>query len=133
MKELGLKKLVWLASGVLLGAGVLLCGANGFANYDGTRLKFYIYTPKSGKCKEAICATAAPVAQSIKLSNRSLNRYRCTGKVQVNVTSEGSTVLDTMRIDEFIEPNVKSFLIKKYQVGEVLTDLDVSGVDCTVI
>ncbi len=130
MKQLAWKKFAGMLSVLAL---VLLVGANVFANYDGTRLKFYIYTPKSGHCKEAICATAAPVAQSIKLSNRSLNRYRCTGKVKVNVTSDGSTLLDTIRMDEFIEPNVKGFVIKKYQVGEVLDGLDVSGVDCTSI
>jgi len=130
MKNLAWKKLAGMLSLLML---ILVAVANVFANYDGTRLKFYIYTPKSGHCKEAICATAAPVAQSIKLTNRSLNRYRCTGKVRINVTSEGSTMLDTIRMDEFIEPNVKGFVVKKYQVGEVLGDLDVSGVDCTSI
>jgi len=104
-----------------------------FANYD-PYLRFFLYAKKQKKCKEgALCTEASKYPQSIRISNGSPYRYRCTGSIKVNVMEGDKTVTETVRIDEFINMSVSSSVIRKYAPGQKLSELNTRGVDCTAI
>ncbi|WP_373531948.1 hypothetical protein [Vampirovibrio sp.] len=122
---------------VTIGLAALLLLAFGsvqaFANYD-PYLRFFVYVKKQKKCKEgALCADPSQAAPSVRVSNGSPYRYRCTGQLTVSVTDGEQTVAETVRVDKFIEPNAASFVIRHYGPGQQLSDLKTSGVDCTAI
>ena len=116
--------------GLLILVGLSLPG---FANYDGTRLTFSIMMKKAGICKKGDCDKSTQDYAVIQVKNRSVNRYRCTGTIKANVTSAESTVTESIRVDEFINPNVKAFVIRKFAPDQTVSDLNTSGIDCTVI
>ncbi|MCE3235396.1 MAG: hypothetical protein K0Q50_1576 [Vampirovibrio sp.] len=119
---------------VLLGLLVMVGTAmQCFANYDGTRLTFSIAVKKAGICKKGDCDKSSQDYPVIQVKNRSYNRYRCTGTLKANVTAEGATVTERIRIDEFINPNVKAFVLRKFAPDQIVSDLNTSGIDCTVI
>ncbi len=123
------KSALLVASLVLLAFGLVEAGAN----YD-PYLRFFIHVKKPKKCKEgSLCATAAQPPQSIRASNGSPYRYRCTGQLKITVDDGEKTVDETIRIDEFIQPNAASFVIRQYASGLKLSDLKTSGIDCTAI
>lgn len=125
-----MKKSAFLvASLVLLALGLVQAGA-----YYEPYLRFFIHVKKAKKCKEgALCATPAQPPQSIRVSNSSPYRYRCTGQVKVTVDDGERTVNETIRIDEFIQPHASSFVIRQYSSGHKLSELKTSGIDCTAI
>jgi hypothetical protein len=119
----------WLIAFLLLALG----SVQALANYD-PYLRFFIYVKKQKKCKEgALCADPAKAPPSIRVSNGSPYRYRCTGQITVTITDGEKTLEETVRVDKFIEPNVASFVIRHYGAGQQLTDLKTSRVDCTAI
>ena len=123
------KSALLVASLVLLAFGLVEAGAN----YD-PYLRFFIHVKKPRKCKEgSLCATAAQPAPSIRVSNGSPYRYRCTGQLKVTVDDGEKLVAQTIRIDEFIQPNAASFVIRHYDSGQKLSELKTSGIDCTAI
>ncbi len=104
-----------------------------FASYD-NYLRFYLYAKKKKACKEeSLCSDGSEVPQAIRVSNGSPYRYRCTGTLKVDVTTEGNTITETLRIDEFINPSVSKFSIRKYLPGQQLANLNTNGIDCTAI
>jgi hypothetical protein len=119
----------WLTALLLLTLG----SVQAFANYD-PYLRFFVYTQKQKKCKEgALCPDPSKAPQSIRVSNGSPYRYRCTGQITVTVTDGEKTVAETVRVDKFIEPNHASFVIRHYGAGQQLSDLKTNRVDCTAI
>lgn len=123
------KSAFWLAALLL----VSLASVQAFANYD-PYLRFFVYVKKQKKCKDAaLCADAAKAPPSIRVSNGSPYRYRCTGQIKVTVTDGESTVAETIRVDKFINPNASSFVVRQYVSGQTLADLNTHGVDCTAI
>lgn len=125
-----LKKLCLILAALLLLSGVSTVV---YANYS-VYLRFYLYEKKQKKCKEgALCTDASKYPQSIRVTNGSPDRYRCTGQIKVNVTEGDKMVTQTVRIDEFINMNASSSVIRKYAPGQKLSELDTTGVDCTAI
>lgn len=123
------KTAIWIAALLL----VSLVSTQAFAFYD-SYLRFFVYVKKQKKCKEgALCADAAQTPSSIRVSNGSPYRYRCTGQIKVNVSDGENSVAEVIRVDKFINPNVSSFVVRQYAAGQKLTDLNTSGVDCTAI
>lgn len=125
-----MKKNVLLTLGLLAITGISL---QSFANYDGTRLTFSIVTKKAGYCKQGDCNKSTQDFQVIQVKNRSFNRYRCAGTIKAQVTTGGNSVTETIRVDEFINPNVKAFVLQKYAPEQTVSELNLSGLDCTVI
>lgn len=123
------KSALLVASLVLLALGLVQAGA-----YYEPYLRFFIHVKKPKKCKEgSLCATPAQPPQSIRLSNGSPYRYRCTGHLKVTVDDGEKTMEETIRVDEFIQPNASSFVIRQYTSGQKLSELKTSGIDCTAI
>ncbi|WMU93355.1 hypothetical protein EMOOHJMP_00162 [Microcystis phage MaAM05] len=118
-----------IASLLLLTFGML----QATAHYD-PYLRFFIHVKKPKKCKEgSLCATPAQPPQSIRVSNGSPYRYRCTGKLKVTLDDGEKTMEETIRVDEFIQPNASAFVIRQYPSGHKLSELKTSGIDCTAI
>lgn len=105
-----------------------------FANYDGTQITFYIYKKKAKPCKDpSLCNESEEAPQGIRVKNHSPNRYRCSGNLKVKVTTGDNTITETIRIDEFVNPYMKAFQLRKYEPGQTLSDLDANHIDCAMI